>query len=331
MSEASREEFYRYAAEGFAGTAVIKRLTAMVHVEGTTDVYFWTNVFKEFYPQGKFEFVSYSKPYHEGGNSNANASGSMHCLSYRNYLSDKFFICIDSDERYLRQEQGINIKNYIFQTYTYSIENHYCFAAKLNYACVIASGLDVKRYLLQLTKNFFDFRKFLSEYSTMIYELFLWHLHFAEENTCEFGIIDFSKTVNIKGHLPPAQVKNSGEGIIRKLREKVNAKIAKLRKSYPDVNIEQYKEQYATLGVTPYNVYLFVRGHNLMSFVNNVGERCCEHLLNLEKENIGNDTRKINTLHKGSIPFKKAAQKKLWFEYECMHKIKKDVDEFFKK
>ena len=332
MSEASREEFYRYAAEGFAGTAVIKRLTAIVHVEGSTDIYFWRKIFNQFYPQGKFEFVSYSKSYHEGRGLGANASGSMHCLSYRNYLSDKFFVCIDSDERYLKQEPNINIKNYIFQTYTYSIENHYCFAPKLNYACVFAFGLDVKRYLPLLTNNFFDYRKFLAEYSVTIYELFLWHMHFAEAETCELGIIPFSNMVTIKGNLPYAQVKNHGEKLILRLREKVDAKTAKLRKTYPDVDIEKLKLLYAKFGVKPDNVYLFIRGHNLMSLVCKIGERCCEYLLDLEKRKLGNDKRSINALHQGTKSFKSVVQRKLWYDkYECMHKIKKDVDEFYRK
>ncbi|MDR2084837.1 MAG: DUF4435 domain-containing protein [Bacteroidales bacterium] len=329
--ESSREEFYKFAAANYAGTAVIKKLTAAVHVEGTSDIHFWKKIFKQFYPKGKFEFMAYSKAYNEKGNDESYASGSMHCLNYKPYLSDKFFICIDSDERYLREEADINIKNYIFQTYTYSIENHYCYAPKLNFGCIIATGLNIQKYFSPLVNDFFDFRKFLKEYSNIIYEIFIWHMYFSKIGSSELCVMPFNNIITIKGKVPANQVSNNGSGLIRRLKDKVNSKMNKLKREYPDVDIEPYKEHYAQLGVNPDNVYLFIRGHNLLGFLSKIGERCCEYLLGLEKENLGNNTKLIKNIHQKTKSFKNVTQRKIWFDdYECMNKIQDDVNFFFR-
>ncbi|MDL2228332.1 DUF4435 domain-containing protein [Bacteroidales bacterium OttesenSCG-928-K03] len=328
----SREEFYKLAAANYAGTAVIRKMTASVHVEGTSDIHFWKKVFKEFYPQGKFNFIAHSKSYNENRENNSMASGSMHCLNYKPYLSDKFFICIDSDERYLREEQDINIKNYIFQTYTYSIENHYCFAPKLNYGCLIATGVDVKQYLPILTKNFFDFRVFLKAYSNTIYELFIWHIYFSKTDSSELCVIPFNNIITIKGKIPYNQVAHNGAGLISRLRDKVRSKINKLERDYPDIDIQQTKKELQKLGVTPDNVYLFIRGHNLLGFVSKIGERCCEYLLNLEKENKGYNKESIRKIHERTKSFKNVIQRKIWFRgYSCIDKVKHDINWFFEK
>ena len=48
------------------------------------------------------------------------------------YLTDSFFICIDSDLRLLRGEEGLSAVNHIAQTYAYSWENHLCESSHLS-------------------------------------------------------------------------------------------------------------------------------------------------------------------------------------------------------
>lgn len=50
------------------------------------------------------------------------------------YLNSKFFICLDSDLRHLLKQPGMSAADHIAPTYTYSWENHYCFAERLQKA-----------------------------------------------------------------------------------------------------------------------------------------------------------------------------------------------------
>ena len=104
-------------------------------------------------------YIYYSK------NENDNEThGCTQCLKYKQFLSKNFFICIDSDLRHLRKEQGINAGNFIHQTYCYSWENHYCFAERLQRTLVNKCPEVAEQ---------FDFRIFLAAYSAAIYKAFL--------------------------------------------------------------------------------------------------------------------------------------------------------------
>ena len=315
-STSSKEDFFKYAAMNFAGTAMMSGMTASVHVEGIDDIPFWRSVLGKFYPKGKFNFIAYSKTY-----SGSNASGSMHCLSYRNYLSDKFFICIDSDERYLSGEPDIDIKHFILQTYTYSIENHYCYAPKLNMACSKSAGI---------RNDIFDFVSFFTDYSRIIYDIFIWHRFFVNNNSTELSVIPFNNIITIKGKIPLWQLQNNGEVILERIKQRVDNKLEHLTKTYPDVDIDKLKEHYAQLGVCPDNVYLFIRGHHLLSFVTKIGEKCCEQLLYRKKKQIKRNNKNIKQIHAKTIPFKHVVIDRIWFDdYYCMNRMKQDIDDFF--
>jgi hypothetical protein len=70
--------------------------------------------------------------------------------------------------RYLLQDPEVNNNPYIFQTYTYAIENHKCAPANLNRIVKQAT----------LIKGEFDFVTFLEKYSQIIYTVFLYVLYF---------------------------------------------------------------------------------------------------------------------------------------------------------
>lgn len=49
---AAKNDFYRRAANNFANSAIIRRYTATVHVEGESDISFWGQILHRFYPSG---------------------------------------------------------------------------------------------------------------------------------------------------------------------------------------------------------------------------------------------------------------------------------------
>lgn len=316
----NKEDFYRLAALNFAGTAAMNRYTAVVHVEGKTDIVFWRKILDQYYPQGKFHFIYYSKTfkYNEDGTM---SSGSSQCLNYKPYLSEKFFICIDSDYRYLQQEEGINIKNFIFQTYTYAIENHYCYAPSLNKALEKAA---------QIKNDFFDFNIFLKNYSNTIYEFFIWHQLLLNEDTDidSIRVIPFNNIITVKGKIQTWQLNNNGQGLINRIKEKVDKELHKIKVEYPHIDIRKAMEHYKQLGVTKDNTYFFIRGHHLINFISKIGDRCIEILFNDKKE--GKSSKDIKQIKKKMTSFKSVIDNHITFDnYDCLNKIKADVDSMY--
>jgi hypothetical protein len=137
--------FYRKWARWYTDQTYLKRIAAIVHVEGETDKAFWKQVLAR--------AGLNVRPVSGSDNREDQTSGKKQCLKYRPYLNPRFFICIDSDYDYLKQTPPpYSAKDFILQTYTYAIENHY-----------LASNP-----MLQ---------DFLRRYSHIIYPAFLTHLN----------------------------------------------------------------------------------------------------------------------------------------------------------
>ena len=101
----SKEKYYYHAAKRFMMDAQLLRCRAAIHVEDKDDIVFWSTIFKHFRPNDRFHFIAGSR--NEKGHE---TKGVTQCLKYIKYLNPKFFICIDSDYRYLLQERNIDIK-----------------------------------------------------------------------------------------------------------------------------------------------------------------------------------------------------------------------------
>ena len=141
-------------ARHYNNLPIIKRdIRSVVHLEDAEDEPFWDTILQRVRP-GKYHYVHYSKS--EKGN---DTTGCDQCLKFRPYLTSRFFICIDSDLRYLMGEANLDATHYVIQTYTYSWENHYCQSGALQSSITAnATGLG------------FDFSIFYSELSHALYE-----------------------------------------------------------------------------------------------------------------------------------------------------------------
>jgi len=158
--------------------------TIMVYVENEDDIPFWRGVFDRYAPHLHFE-ISFPS-YHL-------ARGKEEVLKIQ--AGEYLLLCVDSDYDYLLQDatevsKRINHDPYIFQTYTYSIENYKCYAESLKEVCVSSSLND---------KEVFDLVRFIKLYSLIIYELFLYSYHFEKQGDNSFTRDDFfSKVIKIK-------------------------------------------------------------------------------------------------------------------------------------
>lgn len=245
-------------AEYFANIPIIDRtFRATVHLESEEDEMFWDTMLQK-YHSGKYNYVYYSK--NESGN---DSKGCVQCLKYKNYLSRNFFICIDSDLRYLCQEQGIDRSHFILQTYGYSWENHYCYAEKLETSW--------KNKCPEKAKDF-SFRHFINELSCALYTDFLNFLIMRKRGfKKDFPLRRFDGS--IPRQCNSKELAENGKGIIYKI---------KAGGSYVNA---QDKAYFQNLGLTERNAYMHIKGHTIYTLIKSIGDCICYYSnINFEKD-----------------------------------------------
>jgi hypothetical protein len=220
-----------------------KGIVIEVYVENEDDIPFWKDIFERCELQTKIHPASKTSL----------DRGKTEVLKQINDVGKMKILCVDSDYDYLLQgytdvSKIVNDNPYVFQTYTYSIENFKCYAESLH-------GVVVKATLQD--EQLFDYVGFLKSYSSIIYDLFIYSLHHEKEQSKSFTMADFSNTIKLL-----EQVDVSSSKQLKKLKESVEKKIATLDQ-ISDKQISQFKEALQSLGVTPENTYLFIKGHTL--------------------------------------------------------------------
>jgi hypothetical protein len=304
----TRNHHYRNQATYYEGLCTFLKKDCIVHLEDKEDEYFWSLIFNKVIPEKKIKFL-YSSV-NEKGNP---TTGVGHCLLYRPYLSRIFFICIDSDYRYLTQEVGINIQHFVFQTYTYSFENHFCYPDGLNDVCLNSCNYP---------NTIFDFQKFSTDYSSIIYELFVCHLYFVKHDISQFDKPEFFKIINFcQSNIEYT----NAEKILDELQHRVANKLP-VRKLISDIDFNALKRELMQLGLNGNNAFLYVRGHDYFDMICRIGNHVCEKILTHEKSKFNGKSKKIACIYKSRKPFKSQIFNNLTFE-RCpeFDKIKKDV------
>lgn len=314
--EIAREAHFANAAKRFALDAKMFRCRAAVHVENKDDIFFWSAVFKHFRPDDRFHFIAGSR--NEYGHE---TSGVTQCLKYFDYLSPGFFICIDSDYRYLMQESKINVRHHVLQTYTYSFENHHCFADGLS---------DVCSRVTHLPNTIFDFHRFLTEYSRIIYDLFIWHLYFLNADPGRFTKYEFTSYINLTACKPFPLIHDNAARPLEELKVRVDKKTGYLGRQYPKADLKQVQEKYAKLGLTPDTTYLFVRGHNLYDMISCICKEVCKALLRHAKGNRRVTREMISELYRNRNSLDYQLRQNIKYgAYLPILKLEKDIRLFF--
>ncbi|MDM8522004.1 DUF4435 domain-containing protein [Desulfococcaceae bacterium HSG8] len=231
-----------------------------VFVESEPDVPFWSRIFR------KCGFINFKiNPSVRGDSSRGKTvlidiiKGDKNFLHFGKSLrpSKLHLICMDSDYDYLLQEASDNfrlinqegIKDYVFQTYTYSIENYKCYAESLSDLCVEASHNN---------EFVFDFVQFMKEYSEIIYDLFLYSFSFCKNGDSSFSIKDFGKCISLVDIIYDYTIN------IDILKQRVEEKI----KSFLiQIDMDELSENLQQLGLGKDNTYLFVNGHHIFDYV----------------------------------------------------------------
>lgn len=260
-TEEQKKAYYEQLAYDYAGQAVLGRYRASVHLENKDDEWFWNNMLQKYRP-GKYNFI-----YHSRNHKGTDTAGCTQCMAFRDYLSDKFFVCIDSDYRYLCQENGIDAEHFIMQTYTYSWENHCCYAAALQERFMVSAAA--------IAVHDFNFCLFLEAYSKVVYKPLLWFLFLRRRGINCFTQKMFNNILALQ--YKHGDFENNGENMILRLKQSADSVCQQLEVKHSTFDFEAEKRFYETLGVTETNAYLHIRGHNLYDLLLSIGNKLAKN------------------------------------------------------
>lgn len=233
------------------------RRRIIAYVESYEDVAFWRTLLEEF--ENDEHYFQVMLP-----SATSLAKGKkmvlMNTLNTAE-LGKSLIACVDSDYDFLlqgatRTSRKINRNKYIFQTYTYAIENYHCFAESLHEVCVQATLND---------RPILDFKAYLKHYSEIAYPLFLWNVWFyRQRDTSTFPMYDFHtytalREINLR----------RPEKSLEALQRRVNEKLSELKKRFPKyINpVTALGIELKELGLVPETTYLYMQGHHVMDNV----------------------------------------------------------------
>lgn len=252
---ANKNTYFKDVAKGLAASTILYKVKSVVHVENKDDIWFWEQLLSK-YRAGRYKF----KPatINEKGNQ---TTGCTQCLKYKDFLSQKFFICIDSDLRYLLGE-NISATNGILQTYTYSWENHCAFAIQLQqtFEKKIQEGIS------------FNFVLFLQQYSAIIYKPFLLMLYQEKNSLTDFNRDKFKQCISLQYRKKDEQ--NNGKQFLERLSSQLEDNIKDII-SNCGFDFDKESTCYTALGVKEENAYLYARGHCLYNSLVSIGTKLC--------------------------------------------------------
>lgn len=254
----NKYHFYEVAAKGLAASTRIYGVDSVIHVEERDDIWFWQQLFSK-YSDKRYKFKPATT--NEKGN---RTTGCTQCLKYKDFLSQRFFICIDSDLRYLQGEEGLLAENGILQTYTYSWENHCTFAPKL------------QKYFDEHTHkgNIFNFESFLQQYAKIVYEPFLLMLYQEREGLTDFNRDKFKQCISLQYR--QGDERDNGSQFLERLDAGLTVATKDVKNNF-GFNLAGEAANYALKEVCEENVYLYVRGHCLYNSLVSIGKKLCEN------------------------------------------------------
>lgn len=231
-----------------------KRIVA--YVESYDDVFFWRSILKKFEnDEYYFEVMLPSRT----SLSRGKKSALMNMLGPG--LGEYMIACVDADYDWLLQgatemSKTVCSNPYVIHTYAYAIENYQCYAPNLHTICVMSTLND---------RVMIDLNAFMSEYSSIIWPLFVWNIWcYRYNNYNEFTMSDFCEVVTFRDVNP-----YHPENTLQAVKNRVNKKIAWLQRRFPEgkKTYAPLRAELLNMGLTPETTYLFMQGHSVFENV----------------------------------------------------------------
>lgn len=234
-----------------------ERRRIVAYVESYDDVAFWRTLLEEFENEDRYFQVMLPS-------ATTLAKGKkmvlMNTLNTAE-LGKSLIACVDSDYDFLLQgatntSRKINRNKYIFQTYTYAIENYHCFADSLHEVCVQSTLND---------RPVLDFNLYMKRYSEIVYPLFLWNIWFYRQNdTYTFPMYELNGYTSIR----EVNLRHP-ENSLDSLRHRVENKLSELQRRFKSSAkaVSDMAVELKELGLLPETTYLYMQGHHIMDNV----------------------------------------------------------------
>ena len=231
-----------------------KRIVA--YVESYDDVFFWRSILKKFEnDEYYFEVMLPSRT----SLSRGKKSALMNMLGPG--LGEYMIACVDADYDWLLQgatemSKTVCSNPYVIHTYAYAIENYQCYAPNLHTICVMSTLND---------RVMIDLNAFMSEYSSIIWPLFVWNIWcYRYNNYSEFSMSEFCEVVTFRDVNP-----YHPENTLQAVKNRVNRKIAWLQRRFPEgkKTYAPLRAELLNMGLTPETTYLFMQGHSVFENV----------------------------------------------------------------
>ncbi|MBR2638809.1 MAG: DUF4435 domain-containing protein [Bacteroidaceae bacterium] len=232
------------------------KVRIVAYVESYDDVSFWRSVFDE-YESDKFHFeilLPARKSLTKG-----KKRAMMNMLGQG--VGKNMIACVDSDYDFLMQgatsssRELLNNK-YVLHTYAYAIENFKCYSASLKRVCVQSTLNDT---------DVLDFETYMQLYSRICYPLFLWNiLLYRNHDLKTMSMQRFCEIVRITSF-----TLSSPEHSLKQLAMRVEHEISILNKRFPNLlsQYESIKKEFAALGISDDETYMYIQGHHMMNSV----------------------------------------------------------------
>ncbi len=286
MMAADKKSYYEDTAKGLAASALLYDVDSVVRVENRYDIWFWRQVLSK-YRNKRYKFM----PATQSNKGNA-TSGCAECLKYNGFLSQRFFVCIDSDLRYLSGE-NISANQGVLQTYTYSWENHCAFAAKLQ-----------RQFDEHLQgERTFNFISFMQRYSQIVYKPFLLMLYHERNGLDSFKQGTFRRCISLQYR--NGDETDDGALFLQRMEEALRTATDGIIDTC-GFDIGKESARYSAFGLNETNAYLYVRGHCLYDSLMSIGRKLCE----------GTTVDFEHNIMKSALAFD---------EYDEINKIKTDI------
>lgn len=219
------------------------------YVEGFEDVSFWKLQLKRL--ELPYKVVAF------GSCNKANGKGTVISAIERGdlELGKCLGVALDSDYDYLlNQNTQILNSDFVFQTYSYSIENLQWHASHVDEICAVASNND-------LHKRSPSFHNEIINWSKVIYSPFMKYLSDGVKNATSFEYIMNTLTEDGKSF-------NYSEA------------------QFSDFEDENFVSLMRAKGLVPENTYLYVQGHNYANKLEKLCQSRVEEITNLVKDDL---------------------------------------------
>ena len=264
-----RQERRRLAhvARNLTASRHLYRVSMVARVESEEDIPFWQHVYSLTKHDLKVKFL----PSDTGSGPDARQRGKTVCMRYVGHLNKHFVICVDSDFDRFTRPGVLSPERFIYQTYTYSFENHHCW------------GEGLQQTWDALAVCGFDFRAFLTGLSRILYPVLIEMLAVKAARRKSWSLTELcgvilSAQVNRTGAL-----ENNGEALLEEIEGKVSAWSS--GQVHPTVEAcEKMKLAAANEGLTEETAYLFMQGHCVFDLVLRVGKTLCNRTHDFQYE-----------------------------------------------